>query len=101
MPDQVSTAPTGDATGGLIPYKNPAALAAYYCGVFSLVPILGIVVGVPGVILGIAGLRKKRATPVVKGSVHAWIGIVLGGLTTLLWGGLIVLMIVAVLRGKR
>lgn len=88
----------GDATGGIIPYKNPAALIAYYCGVFSLIPILGLVVGVPGVVLGVVGLRKRRANPVIKGAVHAWIGILLGGLTTLLWGGLIVLTIIGMSR---
>jgi hypothetical protein len=28
-------AATGDVTGGIIPYKKPAALIAYYCGIFS------------------------------------------------------------------
>ena len=28
----------GDATGGVIPYKNVPALVAYYLGVFSLIP---------------------------------------------------------------
>ncbi|MCZ6792191.1 MAG: DUF4190 domain-containing protein [Planctomycetota bacterium] len=89
------TGPTeGDATGGLIPYKNVAALIAYYCAVFSLIPILGIFVGIPGIILGIIGLRRWRANPVISGAVHAWIGIVLGGLTTLLWGGLLGFLIV-------
>ena len=81
--------PEGDATGGVIPYKNPKALIAYYCGVFSLMPCLGIVPGVVGVVLGILGLRHRKLHPETKGSVHAWIGIVLGGLMTLLWGGLI------------
>ena len=86
---------TGDATGGVIPYKNPPALIAYYCGIFSLLPILGLVFGIAAFILGVVGLRQRKANPVIKGSVHAWIGIVLGGLTTLLWGGLLLLMIAA------
>ena len=28
----------GDSTGGIIPYKNGPALAAYYCGVFAVIP---------------------------------------------------------------
>ena len=88
----------GDATGGIIPYKNPAALIAYYCGVFSLIPILGLFVGVPGVVLGVVGLRKRRANRVIKGAVHAWSGIVFGVVTTLLWGGLIALAIIAGIR---
>ncbi len=32
--------------GGLIPYKNPKALWAYYLGIFSLFPMLGFPLGV-------------------------------------------------------
>ncbi|MEZ6183413.1 MAG: hypothetical protein R3F62_00190 [Planctomycetota bacterium] len=79
----------GDATGGVIPYKNPAALIAYYLGLFSLIPCLGLLLAIPALILGIVGLRARAKNPAIKGSVHAWIGIVLGGLMTLLWGGLV------------
>lgn len=98
MSTETPTAVEGDATGGIIPYKNPAALFAYYCGVFSLIPFLGLFVGIPGIVLGVVGLRKRRTHPVIKGTVHAWIGIVVGGLTTILWGGLIAIMILATLR---
>lgn len=93
-------APEGDATGGVIPYKNPKALIAYYCGVFSLMPCLGIVPGIAGVVLGILGLKHRKLHPETKGSVHAWIGIVLGGLMTLLWGGLIAMGIVSALMNR-
>ena len=91
---QTSTAPTADATGGLIPYQNPFALVAYYLGVFSLIPFLGLVLAIPAIVFGILGLRHKRRQPQIKGTAHAWIGIVMGSLFTLLWGGLIVAMIV-------
>ncbi len=74
---------SGDGTGGLIPYKNPAALAAYYLGIVGLFPVIGIFASIPAFILGIIGLRRRAQNPVIKGSVHAWIGIVLGGLCTL------------------
>ena len=93
MSDTAAETPKGDATGGVIPYKNPPALIAYYCGVFSLIPIIGIFVGIPGIILGFVGFSRSRANPPIKGAVHAWIGIILGGLTTMLWGGLISLMV--------
>jgi hypothetical protein len=70
----------GDATGGIIPYKNPHALIAYYCGVFSLIPCLGLILGPTAVILGVSGLRKRTKNPLVRGQVHACIGIVLGSL---------------------
>ncbi|MEW4565730.1 DUF4190 domain-containing protein [Bremerella sp. JC770] len=74
---------SGDGTGGLIPYKNPAALAAYYLAIVGLFPVIGIFASIPAFVLGIMGLRKKAQNPAVKGSVHAWIGIILGGLATL------------------
>ena len=91
--DTAAEAPQGDSTGGVIPYKNPPALIAYYCGVFSLIPFIGLLVGTPGIILGIVGLYRRRANPSIKGAVHAWIGIILGGFTTMLWGGLTLLML--------
>ncbi|MAI35240.1 MAG: hypothetical protein L7W43_06770 [Rubripirellula sp.] len=81
----------GDGTGGLIPYKNAPALIAYYVSLLSLLPVIGIPFGIASFVLGVIGLKKRARNPVIKGSVHAWIGIVLGGGTTLLWIGLIVL----------
>ncbi len=94
MPNEAVNTTQGDATGGIIPYKNPPALTAYYCAVFSLVPILGLMLGIPAIVLGVVGLRKRKANPVIKGAAHAWIGIILGGLTTVAWGTLVVLMVV-------
>ena len=85
----------GDATGGLIPYKNAPALIAYYCGVFSVLAIVPIFFPIPVIafILGIKGLKVRKKNPQVKGAVHAWIGIIMGGLFTLISGGLIGLFI--------
>jgi hypothetical protein len=84
----------GDATGGLIPYKNVPALLSYYLGVFSLIPCIGLVLAVPAVILGIIGLVQRSKNPAIRGAAHAWVGIVLGGLMTLLWGGCVVFMVI-------
>lgn len=81
----------GDVTGGLIPYKNTPALIAYYLGIFALIPCFGILLAIPALILGIIGLQKRAQNPAIKGAAHAWIGIVLGGVCTLLWGGLILM----------
>lgn len=83
---------TGDATGGVIPYKNAPALIAYYLGVFSLIPCFAIPLGAGAFVLGIIGLVKYKKTPQVRGVVHAWIGILLGGLMLLLNVGAIVLL---------
>ena len=81
----------GDATGGLIPYKNKCALIGYYLGVFSFfIPVVG---GIASVILGIMGLIAKKRNPDVRGTAHAIVAIVLGIATTGFWltcgGGMI------------
>ena len=91
----------GDATGGVIPYKNPYALIAYYVGIGSLLScIIPLPVGIVAVVLGIIGLRKRAENPVIKGSIHAWIGIVLGGITTLFSFFAIAMVIVMIASGK-
>lgn len=67
----------------LIPYTNPPALIGYYIGVASLIPILGLLLGPTAIILGVAGLNKRKAEPRAKGKAHAIVAIVLGSLTTL------------------
>lgn len=90
--------PKGDATGGLIPYKNMPALTSYYVGIGSLVALivfpLGVIVGTIAVVLGINGLRLRRREPEVKGAAHAWTGIIIGGIVALLT--LTILVIIAV-----
>ena len=68
--------------GGLIPYKNAWALLAYYLGVFALIPCLGVPLGIAAVVLGIVGLHFAKSHPEARGKGHAWVGIVLGGLST-------------------
>ncbi|GAA4422079.1 DUF4190 domain-containing protein [Bremerella cremea] len=90
---------SGDATGGLIPYKNPSALAAYYLGIIGMFPVIGIFASIPAFVLGIMGLRARKRNPAIKGSVHAWIGIVLGFLATLANLSCISLMVVGLVGG--
>lgn len=66
--------------GGLIPYRNSRALWAYYLGVFSLIPFLGIPLGFAALVLGILGLKYAKAHPEARGKIHAWTGIILGGI---------------------
>ncbi|MCH8880746.1 MAG: hypothetical protein IID34_12810 [Planctomycetes bacterium] len=87
----------GDATGGLIPYKNVPALMAYYCGVFSIIPFFPI--GIAAFVLGIIGLKRRKRNPVIRGAAHAWIGIIIGGLFGLIWTALTGAIIIAVLAG--
>ena len=80
---QPITGANTDATGGVIPYKNPLSLVGYYLAVFSLIPILGLALGIAAVILGVLGFRAYQKEPRKRGQVHAWVAIILGSLTSL------------------
>jgi hypothetical protein len=65
----------------LIPFRNGWALAAYYVGVFALIPIIGLLLGPLAFVFGVIGLRHASAHKNAHGRVHAIVGIVLGILT--------------------
>jgi len=69
-----------DGIATIIPYKNPQALTAYYLAVFSLIPVLGMILGPAALILGLKGLKVAKEHPELKGTAHAWVGIIGGGL---------------------
>src|SRR5262249_45653355 len=64
----------GDATGGLIPYKNPKALIAYYVGVFSLIPCIGVILAVVAIVLGFIGLKYAKLHPTARGQAPSIVG---------------------------
>ena len=64
----------------LIPSKNGAALTAYYLGLFSLFPCVGLFLGIAAVYYGLQGLANVRRNPEVRGGIHAWVGLVCGAL---------------------
>ena len=75
----------GEGFATIVPFRNGPALAAYYCGVFGLIPVLGFILGPIAFILGIIGLVKKKKNPQVHGTGHAIAGIVLGLIDPVLW----------------
>ena len=89
----------GDATGGVIPYKNPMALTGYYLGFLSLLPLIGILFTIPAIILGFIGLSRYKKNPVIKGHVHAWIAIIFGGLGLLGSGFCFLIMNLGMIAG--
>lgn len=85
-PPMPAAAPQPDeALATIVPYKNPQALAAYYCGIFAVIPCVGAILGVIAVMLGVRGLKSAREHPGTKGTVHAWVGIICGGIFGLIW----------------
>jgi len=85
---------SGDLIATVIPYKNVPALVAYYLGVFSVIPCVGLPLGIAAVVLGIMGLRRAAKHPESKGKVHAWVGIIVGGLFGLIYLALTILMVI-------
>jgi Domain of unknown function (DUF4190)/GYF domain 2 len=84
----------------VIPYKNPPALFGYYLSVFSLIPVVGLLLAIPAVILGFIGLKKAKESPGSKGTAHAWTALILGGISTLLWGAAVVFIIIGISQGR-
>ena len=93
----------GDATGGLIPYKNAKALISYYCGVFGLIScflVLGCF-GIVPIILGVMGLKYAKEHPEAKGQAHAIVGIVLGSLEVLTFLAQLTFVIASIANAKK
>jgi hypothetical protein len=78
------TAAEDDAVATIIPYKNPTALLAYYLGLFSCFPVLGLILAIAALVLGIQGLRHRKKNPQAHGTAHAWIGVVCGSIGLLI-----------------
>jgi len=96
LPAQQTTAsPQSDVASVIVPYKNPQALAAYYLGLFSIIPVLGFFLALASVPLGILGLKARSRQPAIHGAAHAWIGIVIGSLSLLVHVAVIVILVIA------
>ena len=52
------------------------ALLAYYLGVFSLIPCIGIPLGIAALVLGIKGLKYAKLHPEAKGKGARWAKII-------------------------
>jgi len=101
MPPSARAPQPADGLNVIIPYKNARALAAYYLGVFSVIPPLGALLGLPALAMGVSGLRFRRRNPEAGGCVHAWIGIILGGLFGFVYLALIGLVVIAGIVHRR
>ena len=80
LPPQSSPSPTRN----WIPTENPPALLAYYFAIFGLVPGFCLFLGPAAMVMGIVGLNRIKANPGLPGRAHAWIGVIIGGITTLI-----------------
>jgi hypothetical protein len=68
----------------LMPVGRPiSAIAAGYCGLFSLFPFCGIPFAIAGIICGLVALNAMKRDPELSGGGRAWFGIVAGALSLL------------------
>jgi hypothetical protein len=90
-----------DAVETLIPYHNPKGLIAYYLGVFSFIPCLGLLLGPAAIILGIMGLRYSQRQPRAGGGGHAIAGLVCGIITTIGNFGVLILFLTGMILSRK
>lgn len=74
--------------------KNNWALAAYYLGIFCFIPCFGHLMAPAALVMGIIGIRHANAHPEARGKGHSWVGIIMGGLFTLIWWSITLLAII-------
>jgi hypothetical protein len=59
--------------------------------------VIGFFLGVAAIPLGVSGLKQRKRNPVIRGGVHAWIGIVCGSLSVAVHLSVVILMVIAAL----
>ena len=87
-----------DFVGRMIPSGNKPALIAYYAGILALIPVVGLAFAIVAVIYGVRGVSLERRHPEVRGGLHAWFGILVGGFFGLVWLAAAVFLVVLVAK---
>ena len=71
---------------------NPAALTAYRCSLWGLIPFVGLALGPAALGLGVVAWWRNRANPNPQQAGRARAAMILGTLTLLTnWGGLVLM----------
>jgi hypothetical protein len=87
----------GDETvATIIPYRNAPALIAYYLGLFSCFPVLGLIMAIVALILGVKGLGEARRNPQAHGKLHAWVGLVCGTIGLMINGVIVTALVIGI-----
>jgi hypothetical protein len=87
-----------EVVSSIIPYKNPKALASYYLGIFSLIPVIGLLLAIVAIALGVLGFRDRNRNPRIKGTAHAIVGVSVGVFSLIAHLAVLIVLIVLVRR---
>jgi hypothetical protein len=85
----------------MIPAKNGHALISYYLGLFSIVPLLGLVMGFIAVRSGRIALKAAKADPSIAGTGHAKVGIGCGAMGFLFNLSILLIFLFAIIFGRK
>ena len=90
----VYAAATSSTPATVVPGQNGPAQVAFYLGLCSIVPCLGLPLGAVAVYYALQGFRLQNENPVVGGGTQAWIGVIAGSLFGLFNLAIFALMLV-------
>lgn len=80
---QLPAAPVDDRLSQYImPTKNGPSIISYYCGVFGLLPFIGIPFAVIAIIYGHKALKIYKKQPSPGAKAHALTGLIFGYIAT-------------------
>jgi hypothetical protein len=74
----------GDFISTMVPAKNPPSLVAYYLGILSCIPVIGLPCAIIALIQGVKGVKLANSNPEAKGKTHAIVGLVLASIGLLI-----------------
>jgi hypothetical protein len=84
----------------LVPVGRPiSAIASGYLALFGILPVIGLPFSIGALVTGIVALKAIKKNPQLSGSVRAWFGIIVGGLTTAIWLALVVAILMDYVKG--
>jgi hypothetical protein len=86
----------------LLPVGRPlSAIAAGYCALFAILPLIGLPFAIAALVCGIAALKRIKAEPELAGKGRAWFGIIVGGLMTVVSLAFLALALIAAVMESR
>ena len=91
---------SNDPLSTIIPYKNSKALISYYLGLFSIIPFVGLILGIVAIVFGSQGMKFAGENPEAKGKAHAGIGIGCGLVGTLFNLAIVAVIILALVQSR-